>query len=112
MEGFYDQVVDLAGFLGTGTEEALLLGLLMVLGGLFQRSEAFERLVGSRVGARLHLAYGAYALPLMLVLMEIQRRRGGGVFRFLGLLALVVVVVVIGVLALIAFLLYRYLRRR
>lgn len=112
MEGFYYQVVAHAGSLGAGTGVALLLGLLVVLGGLFHQSEAFERLVGSRVGGRLYLAYGAYAVPSMLVLMEIQRRRGGGVFRFLGLLALVVIVIVIGGLVLIAFLLYRYLRRR
>jgi heme/copper-type cytochrome/quinol oxidase subunit 2 len=47
--------------------------------------------------------------------MEVQRRsprRGGGITRFLIVLALVVLLVFLGVLALIAFLIYRYLRRR
>jgi hypothetical protein len=45
--------------------------------------------------------------------MEWQRsRRGGGVFRVLGLFALVLLVIFIGILALIAFLIYKYLRRR
>lgn len=112
MEGFYSQVAS-TGFLGAEAE-VLLLGLLVLLVVLFHRSEVFERLVGSRVRGPLYLAYGTWGLPLMLVLMEVQRRsgRGGGLFRFLGGLLLVVIVVIIGVLALIAFLLYRFLRRR
>ena len=100
------------GFLGQPW--VLLLGLVVLLVGLFHQSEAFERLVGVRVRGPLALAYGAYGLPLMLLLMEIvQRRRGGGgIFRALGGLLFIVVLVFVGVLALIAFLIYMYLRRR
>lgn len=113
MEGFYIHVTN-AGFLGAAETEVLL-GLLVLLVGLFHQSAAFERLVGSRVRGPLYLAYGAYGLPLMLLLMEIQKRsprRGGGGFRILGILVLVAIVIVVGVLALIAFLIYRYLRRQ
>ncbi|MCA1730629.1 MAG: hypothetical protein LC751_14875 [Actinobacteria bacterium] len=113
VEGFYDHVTNV-DFLGSGGTEVLL-GLLVLLVGLFHQSAAFERLVGSRVRGPLYLAYGAYGLPLLLLLMEIQRRssrRGGGGLRILGILVLVAIVIVVGVLALIAFLIYRYLRRR
>ena len=111
MEGFYGPVV-VTSFLGAQAQ-ILLLGFLVLLVGLLRHGEVFEKLVGSRVRGPLYLAYGSFGLPLMLVLMEIQRtRRGGGLFRIFGLLALAVIVVFIGVLALIAFLIYRYLRRR
>jgi hypothetical protein len=111
VEYFYSQVANI-GFLGVEAD-VLLLGFLVLLGGLFHQSEAFERLVSSKVRGPLYLAYGTLGLPLMLVLMEFQRsRRGSGVFRFLGVLLIVALVVIIGVLALIAFLLYRFLRRR
>ena len=112
MEEFYSQVVD-ASFFGAQLE-VVLLGFLILFVGLLQHSKVFERLVGSRIGTRLHPAYAAYGLPLVIVLMEVQktRRGGGGLFRFLGIFLLVVIVVVIGVLALIAFLIYRFLRRR
>ena len=90
----------------------LVLGLLVLLIGLFYQSEAFERLGGPRIRGPLYSAYGTLGLPLMLVLMELQRRRGGGIFRFLGGLVLVVILIIIGVLALIAFLIYLFLRRR
>ena len=111
MEGFYSQV---AGTSSLGAEaEILLLGFLVLLVGLFHQSETFERLVDSRIRGPLYLAYGTFGLPLMLVLMEVQRRRrGGGGLRILGVLALVAIVVIVGVLALIAFLIYRFLRRR
>ena len=107
----YGQVV------GTNPFEAraTLLGLVVVLVGLIHRSGAFDRLVGPRIKGPLYLAYGTYGLPLMLLLMEIQRRiprRPGGGFRILGILVLVAILVILGVLALIAFLLYRFLRRR
>ena len=95
--------------------EAVLLGFLVLFVGLFLQSETFERLVGSRVRGPFYLAYGAYGLPLILLLMEVQSRsprRGGGISRFLIVLALVALLVILGVLALIAFLIYRYLRRR
>ena len=111
MENFYSQVV-VTSFLG-GAQIPLLLGFLVLLVGLLRHGEVFERLVGPRIRGPLYLAYGSFGLPLMLVLMEIQKtRRGGGLFRIFGLLALLVIVVFIGVLALIAFLIYRYLRRR
>ena len=101
-----------AGFVGAKAE-VLLLGFLVLLVGLLHQSEVFERLVGSKVRGPLYLAYGTFGVPLMLLLMEIQRtRRGGGVFRFLGLFVLVIIIMFIGILALIAFLIYRYLRRR
>ena len=112
MEDFYSQLISTSF---SRTEAGvLLLGSLVLLVVLFHQSEVFERLAGSRVRGQLYLAYGTWGLPLMLVLMEVQRRsgRGGGLFRFLGGLLLVVIVVIIGVLALIAFLLYRFLRRR
>ena len=103
----YGQVAD-AGFPGA---EAVLLGFLLLFVGLMNKSEHFERLVGSKIKGPLTLAYGTFGLPLMLL---VQRRppgsRGsGGILRFLGVLAIVVIVVIIGVLALIAFLIYRYL---
>ncbi len=110
---FYNQVV-----VATNPFEAqapLLLGLVALLVGLIYHSEAFDRLLSSRIKGPLYLAYGSYGLPLMLVLMEIQRRtprRSGGGFRILGVLVLIVVLVILGVLALMAFLIYRYLRRR
>ena len=107
----YSQVVTTNSFVA----EAVLLGFLVLLVGLFHQSETFERLIGSKVRGPLYLAYGAYGLPLILLLMEFERkapRRSGGGLRILGILVLVVIVVIIGVLALIAFLVYRYLRRR
>jgi hypothetical protein len=93
----------------------VLLGFLMLLVGLLHQSETFERLVGSRIRGPLYLAFGAYGLPVMLLLIEVQRRtprRSGGGLRILGFLILVVILVILGVLALIAFLVYRYMRRR
>jgi tellurite resistance protein TehA-like permease len=111
VENLYSQVVK-AGFLGADMK-VLLLGFLIVLVCLFYESEVFERLAGSKIRGHLHLAYATFGLPLMILLMEWQRsRRGGGVFRVLGLFALVLLVIFIGILALIAFLIYRYLRRR
>jgi len=113
VEGFYDQVTN-AGFLGANGLEVLL-GLSVMLVGLLHQSPAFEMLVGSRVRGPFYLAFGAYGLPLILLLMEFQRRtprRGGGGLRVLGILVLVAVVIIILVFALIAFLIYRYLRRR
>ena len=93
--------------------EAVLLGFLVILVGLFLQSEVFERLVGSRIRGPLYLAYGTYGLPLMILLMEVVQRRRRGGFRFLGVLVLLVVMLaIIGGLALAVFLLYRYLRRR
>ena len=111
MEVFDSQVVD-TGFFGVQLQ-VVLLGFLILFVGLFLHSKVFERLAGSRIGRHLHLAYAAYGLPLVIVLMEMQRtRRGGGVFRFLGLFLLVVIVIIIGILGLIAFLIYKFLRRR
>jgi hypothetical protein len=111
LENFYSQVV-VTSFLG-GAQIPLLLGFVVLLVGLLRHGEVFERLVGPRIRGPLYLVYGSFGLPLMLVLMEIQKtRRGGGLFRIFGLLALLVIVVFIGVLALIAFLIYRYLSRR
>jgi hypothetical protein len=107
----YGQVIGTNSF----GAEAVLLGLVVLLVGLFHQSSAFERLMDSRVRGPLYLAYGTYGLPLILLLMELQRRtprRGSGGLRILGVLALVAVVIIVGVLALIAFLIYRYLRRR
>lgn len=104
----YGQVAD-TGFLGI---ETVLLGFSLLLIGLFYKSEPFERLVRSRIRGPLVMTYGTFGLPLMIVLMEIQRRGGGGIFRFLGGLVLIVILVIIGVLALIAFLIYWLLRRR
>lgn len=108
----FSQVVTTNSF---GTE-VLLLGFLVLFVGLFLQSEAFERLVGSRVRGPFYFFYGAYGLPLILLLMEVQRRaprsRGGGISRFLIVLALVALLVILGILALIAFLIYRYFRRR
>jgi hypothetical protein len=96
--------------------EAVLLGLLALLVGVCHQSETFERLVGSRIREPLYLAYGTYGLPLMLLLMEVQKRRrpGGGISRIFGGLVLLVilVIVVIGAIALLAFFIYRYSRRR
>ena len=93
--------------------EAVLLGLLVLLVGICHQSEIYERLVGSRIRGPLYLAYGAYGLPLMLLLMEFQRRRrpGGGISRIFGGLVLLIIVV-IGAIALLAFFIYKYLRRR
>jgi hypothetical protein len=107
----YSQVITTNSF----GAEAVLLGFLVLLVGLGLQSEAFERLVGSRVRGPFYLFYGAYGLPLILLLMEVQRRsprRGGGISRFLIVLALVALLLILGVLALVAFLIYRYLRRR
>ncbi len=106
----HSQVAAISSF-GAGAE--VLLGLLVLIVGLIHHSEAFERLVGSRVRGPLYMAYGAYGLPLMLLLMEVVQRRRRGGFRFLGVLVLLVVILaIIGGLILAAFLLYRYLRRR
>ncbi|MBV9455794.1 MAG: hypothetical protein JOZ19_17025 [Rubrobacter sp.] len=111
MEDFYSQIANI-GSPGVGADVPLL-GFLVLLGGQFHQSEAFERLVNSKIRGPLYQAYGTFGLPLMLALTEFQRsRRGGGVFRFLGVLLIVALVVIIGVLALIAFLLYRFFRRR
>ena len=111
VENLYSQVAN-AGFLGADMK-VLLLGFLILLVCLFYESEVFERLAGSKIREHLHLAYATFGLPLVILLMEWQRsRRGGGVFRGLGLLALVALIIFIGILALIAFLIYRYLRRR
>jgi putative exporter of polyketide antibiotics len=107
----YDQAAGMNPF----EAQTALLGLVALLVGLLHQSEAFDRLVSSRIKGPLYLAYGTYGLPLTLLLMEIQRRtprRPGGGFRVLGVLVLIVVLVILGVLALIAFLIYRYLRRR
>ena len=112
MEGFYSQIDD-TGFLLGPKLVLLLLGLLVFLVGLFHQSESFERLVGLGIRGRMALAYGTFGLPLMLLLIEVQRRRGGGgILRLLGGLLFAVVLLFLGVLALIAFLIYRYLRRR
>jgi hypothetical protein len=106
----YDQVIGM----GSSGAEVVLLGFLLLLIGLLHKSETFERLVGSRVRA-LSLTYGAYTLPLILLLLRTRsspRGGGGGLLRF-GLIAiLVIIIVIIVVLALIAFLIYRVLRRR
>ena len=69
--------------------------------------------MASRINRRLQLAYLAFGLPVVMVLMEMQRtHRGGGILRFFALFVLIVIVIIIGVLALIAFLIYRFLRRR
>jgi hypothetical protein len=115
LEGFYGWIAGTGFLLGPrAVLLPLLLGLLVLLVGLFHKSEAFERLVGLGIRGHLALAYGTFGLPLILVLMEVQRRRGGGggILRFLGGLLFAVVLVFLGVLALIAFLIYRYLRRR
>ena len=113
MEGLYGWIAGTGFLLGPELVLLLLLGLLVLLVGLFHQSEAFERLVGLGIRGRMALAYGTFGLPLMLVLMEVQRRRGGGgILRFLGGLLFAVVLVFLAVLALIAFLIYRYLRRR
>jgi hypothetical protein len=114
LEGFYGWLADTGFLLGPRAVLLLLLGLLVLLVGLFHQSEAYQRLVGVRIRGHLALAYGTFGLPLILVLMEVQRRRGGGggILRFLGGLLFAVVLVFLGVLALIAFLIYRYLRRR
>ena len=103
--GVYSQVANV-GFLGA---EAVLLGSLLLL---LHKSESFEKLVSFRLGGHLSLAYMTFGLPLMLSLMRIRGSRG--IFRFLilGVLLIFVLLVVIGVLALIAFLIYRFLRRR
>lgn len=105
----YGQMVN-ADFLGAGVE--ILLGFLVLLIGLAFDREVFERLVGSRFRGRLSLAYGTFGIPLMIVLMNVQKSRGGGIFKFLGGLVLVVILVIIVILALIAFLIYWLLRRR
>jgi putative exporter of polyketide antibiotics len=107
----YNQVVGTDPF----EAKAMVLGILALLVGLIHQSETFDRLVSRRIKGPLYLAYGTYGVPLMLLLMEIQRRtprRSGGGFRILGVLLLVVLLVILGVVALIAFLVYRYLRRR
>ncbi len=112
MEGFYSQIAD-TGFLLGPKLVLLLLGLLVLLVGLFHKSEAFERFVGLGIMRRMTLVYGTFGLPLMLLLIEVQRRRGGGgILRLLGGLLFAVVLLFLAVLALIAFLIYRYLRRR
>ncbi len=113
MEGFYSQIAD-TGFLLGPKLVLLLLGLLVLLVGLFHQSESFERLVGLGIRGRMALAYGSFGLPLMILLIEVQQRRGGGggILRLLGGLLFAVVLLFLGVLALIAFLIYRYLRRR
>lgn len=100
------------GFLGAEEAEILLLGFLVLLVGLLHKSEAFERLVGSRIKGPMNLAYATFGLPLTLLLLRTPRSRGSGIFRILGGLVLVVVLVIIVVLALVAFLIYRFLRRR
>jgi hypothetical protein len=111
LEYLYGQLVD-TSLLGSKAV-LLLLGSLVLLLALFQQSEAFERFVGVRIRGPLALAYGTFGLPLILVLMEVQRRRGGGgILRILGGLVLVVILVIIGFLALIALLIYWFLRRR
>jgi hypothetical protein len=113
LEGFYSQIADTGFLLGPRAVLLLLLGLLVLLVGLFHQSESFERLVGLGFRGRMASAYGTFGLPLILVLMEVQRRRGGGgILRLLGGLLFAVVLLFLGVLALIAFLIYRYLRRR
>ena len=108
----YGQMIGINSF----GAEAVLLGLLVLLVGICHQSEIYERLVGSRIRGPLYLAYGAYGLPLMLLLMEFQRRRrpGGGISRIFGglVLLIIVVIVVIGAIALLAFFIYKYLRRR
>ena len=107
----YSQVVGINPF----EAQTIVLVLLALLLGVFHQSETFDRFMGSRIKGPLYLAYGTYGLPLVLLLMEIQRRiprRSGGGFRILGVLVLIVVLVILGGLALIAFLIYRYLRRR
>ena len=109
------EVYDLVASTSSFGAEAILLGFMLLLVGLFYESEAFERLVGSRIKGPLSLAYGTFGLPLMFLLLSAQRSRGGGILRFLGgLVSLVIVVIllIIGVLALIAYLIYRALRRR
>jgi hypothetical protein len=111
LEYLYGQIAD-TSFLGS-KGVVLLLGLLVLLLALFQQSEAFERFVRVRIRGPLTLAYGTFGLPLILVLMEVQRRRGGGgILRILGGLVLVVILLIIGFLALVAFLIYWFLRRR
>jgi hypothetical protein len=105
----YDQVVGMGSF----GAEVVLPGFLLLLVGLLHKSETFERLVGSRFRA-LSLTYGAYGIPLIMLMMEIQksRSRGRGLL-FSGLIViLVIIIVIVVVLALIAFLIYRVLRRR
>ena len=99
----------------TNSPGMILLGLLVLLVGLLHQSETFERLVGSKIRGPFYLAYGTYALPAILLLLELQRRsprRTGGGLRILFVLVLVFILVILGVLGLIAFLIYRYLRRR
>ena len=112
MEHLYGQIAN-TGFLEPKAV-LLLLGLLVLLVELFHQSEVYQRLVGSRIRGHLALAYGSFGLPLILVLMEVQRRRGGGggILRILSGLILIVILVIIGFLALIAFLIYWFLRRR
>jgi len=75
LENFYNQVVNV-GFLGTGAE--ILLSFLLLLIGLAYKSEAFEKVVGSRVRGPLHLAYGTFGLPFMFVLMDSKDAAGEG----------------------------------
>jgi hypothetical protein len=105
----YGQVV------GTGfsAPEAVLLGLLLLFVGFVYKSESFERLVGSRVRGPLLMAYGTFGLPLaLLMLRKATGSRGGGIGRFILIFILIVIVVIIGVLALVAYLIYRFVRRR
>ena len=114
MEELYSQVLN-ADFFGGAQVQIVLLGFLVLVVGLLQQSKVFQRLVGgSRIRRDLDLAFAAYGLPLLIVLMEIQRgrSRGGGLFRFLGIFLIVILVVVLGILGLIAFLVYRFLVRR
>ena len=114
MEDLYSLVANADFFGGTQVQIALV-GFFALVVGLFQQSKVFQRLVGgSRTRKELDLRFAAYGVPLLIVLMELQRvrGRGGGLLRFLGIVLVVVIVVVIGVLALIAFLVYRFLIRR
>lgn len=106
----YGQVVG-TGFSGP---EAVLLGLSLLLIGFIYKSESFERLVGSRIRGPLLMAYGTFGLPLALLMLKRTpgTRGGGGILKFFGILILIFIVVIIGVLALVAYLIYRFVRRR
>lgn len=117
MEEVYGHVLNANLFFGGVWVPIVLLGFLALVAGQFHYEEAFRRLVrDSRIGRELELAFAAYGLPLLIVLMEMQRRRGGGLggglFRLLGIFLVVIIVIIAGILALIAFLIYRFIRRR
>jgi len=115
LSSIYGQIASTGSPVDFETElPLLLLGLLVLLIELFyQRSEAFDRLVGSRIRGPLYSAYGTFGLPLMLVLMEVLMHSSkGGILKFLSGLVLVVILIFIGILGLIAFLIYRFLRGR